>query len=148
MDSFIHRIGRTGRIGREGQAWSLVSKNDTGQLSRIIATYGLEIEQIGVPNLPTDVDKDIIAYKDDFMESADVFGFVPIRLTLDEQIDLSSRVIANWFAEKMRCDELAIGDIQFEKDAIVVNIHSSKVSLALKALEKYELNGTKVSAEV
>ncbi|MGB0200381.1 MAG: DEAD/DEAH box helicase [Candidatus Poseidoniaceae archaeon] len=148
MDSFIHRIGRTGRIGREGQAWSLVSKNDTGQLSRIIATYGLDIEQIGVPNLPTGVDKDIIAYKDDFMESADVFGFVPIRLTLDEQIDLSSRVIANWLAEKMRCDELAIGDIQFEPDAIVVNIHSSKVSLALKALEKYELNGTKVSAEV
>ena len=148
MDSFIHRIGRTGRIGREGQAWSLVSKNDTGQLSRIIATYGLDIEQIGVPNLPTGVDKDIIAYKDDFMESADVFGFVPIRLTLDEQIDLSSRVIANWFAEKMRCDELAIGDIQFEPDAIVVNIHSSKVSLALKALQKYELNGSKVSAEV
>ena len=148
MDSFIHRIGRTGRIGREGQVWSLVSKNDTGQLSRIIATYGLDIEQIGVPNLPTGVDKDIIAYKDDFMESADVFGFVPIRLTLDEHIDLSSRVIANWFAEKMRCDELAIGDIQFEPDAIVVNIHSSKVSLALKALQKYELNGTKVSAEV
>ena len=82
------------------------------------------------------------------MESADVFGFVPIRLTPDEHIDLSSRVIANWFAEKMRCDELAIGDIQFEPDAIVVNIHSSKVSLALKALQKYELNGTKVSAEV
>ena len=36
MDSFIHRIGRTGRIGREGQAWSLVSKNDSGQLAKII----------------------------------------------------------------------------------------------------------------
>ena len=148
MDSFIHRIGRTGRIGREGQAWSLVSKNDAGQLSRIIATYGLDIEQIGVPNLPTGIDKDPIAYKDDFMESADVFGFVPIRLTPKEQTDLSSRTIANWFAEKMRCDELAIGDIIIEIDAIVVNIHSSKVSLALKALEKYELNGTKVSAEI
>ena len=43
MDSFIHRIGRTGRIGREGQAWSLVSKNDSGQLAKIIATYGLDI---------------------------------------------------------------------------------------------------------
>ena len=48
----------------------------------------------------------------------------------------------------MRCDELAIGEIIIETDAIVVNIHSSKVSLALKALEKYELNGTKVSAEI
>ena len=148
MDSFIHRIGRTGRIGREGQAWSLVSKNDSGQLAKIIATYGLEIASASVPDLPSDVEKDSIAYKDDFMESADVFGFVPIKLTSEDKLDYSSRVIANWFAEKMRCDQLAIGEIRFDQDTVIVNIHSSKVSLALKAIDKYDLNGTKLYAEV
>jgi len=148
MDSFIHRIGRTGRIGREGQAWSLVSKNDSGQLAKIIATYGLEIASASVPDLPSEVEKDSIAYKDDFMESADVFGFVPIKLTSEDKLDYSSRVIANWFAEKMRCDQLAIGEIRFDQDTVIVNIHSSKVSLALKAIDKYDLNGTKLYAEV
>ncbi len=148
MDSFIHRIGRTGRIGREGQAWSLVSKNDAGQLSRIIATYGLDILPTDVPNLPKGVQKDLISYKDDFMESADVFGFVPIKLTSDTGINLSGRIISQWLAEKMRCDELAIGQIEFEDDYALVNVHSSKVSLALKAIEKYELDGLKMSAQV
>ena len=134
MDSFIHRIGRTGRIVKEGQAWSLVSKNDAGQLSRIIATYELEISPTEVPNLPKGT-KDSISYKDDFMESADVFGFVPIKLTSDTGINLSGRIISQWLAEKMRCDELAIGQIEFENDYAVVNVHSSKVSLALKAIE-------------
>ncbi|MEC7179136.1 MAG: hypothetical protein VXW28_07565, partial [Candidatus Thermoplasmatota archaeon] len=143
-----HRVGRTGRIGREGQAWSLVSKSDSGQLARIIATYGLDIASVEVPDLPKGIDNDSIAYKDDFMESADVFGFVPIRLTSNEDIEFSSRVIANWLVEKMRCDELAIGEIQFDRDIVTVNVHSSKVSLALKAIEKYDLNGVNLSAHV
>ena len=148
MDSFIHRIGRTGRIGREGQAWSLVSKSDSGQLAKIIATYGLDIASVAVPDLPSGVNKDAIAYKDDFMESADVFGFVPIKLTSNNDLTFSSRVIANWLAEKMRCDELSIGEIQFTQDTVVVNVHSSKVSLALKAIEKYDIDGIKLSAHV
>ena len=28
VDSYIHRIGRTGRIGRDGEAWTLVSRDD------------------------------------------------------------------------------------------------------------------------
>jgi hypothetical protein len=51
-------------------------------------------------------------------------------------------------AEKMRCDELAIGEIQFDQDTVTVNVHSSKVSLALKAIEKYDLNGVNLSAHV
>ena len=148
IDSFIHRIGRTGRIGREGQAWSLVSRNDSGQLAKIMATYGLDITSTDVPDLPPEVENDSIAYKDDFMESADVFGFVPIKLTSSDKMEYSSRVIANWFAEKMRCDQLAIGEIRYDQDVVIVNIHSSKVSLALKAVERYDLNGIKLSAEV
>ena len=36
LDSFVHRVGRTGRIGRKGEAWSLVSRDDAPQLSKIM----------------------------------------------------------------------------------------------------------------
>ncbi len=148
MDSFIHRVGRTGRIGREGQAWSLVSKSDSGQLARIVATYGLNILQVEVPELPTGEGKDLISYKDDFMESADVFGFVPLTLTYPSGLKISSRSISKWLAKKMSCDEMAIGQVTLLDDSATVNIHSSKVSLALKAFEKYEFGGQKITAAV
>ncbi len=148
MDSFIHRVGRTGRIGRDGQAWSLVSKNDSSQLSKIIATYGLNIEESVVPKLAKNIDRDLIQYKDDYMESADVFGFVPITITSDGDVNFSSRKISQWLTEKMNCNELAIGQIKFNDSNTTINIHSSKVTLALKAFEKYEFNGTKFSTSV
>ncbi|MCH1481695.1 MAG: DEAD/DEAH box helicase, partial [Candidatus Poseidoniaceae archaeon] len=148
MDSFIHRVGRTGRIGREGQAWSLVSKNDSGQLSRIIATYGLDIKAVEVPKLADGASKDTIQYKDDYLETADVFGFVPIKITSSKGITSSSRKISMWLAEKMRCDELAIGQIKMVENYALVNVHSSKVSLAMKAFEKYEFSGEKLTAVI
>ena len=148
MDSFIHRVGRTGRIGRKGQAWSLVSKSDSGQLAKIVATYGLTISQVDVPELPEGVDNDRINYKDDFMETADVFGFVPVKLTSSQVLKTSGRAISQWLASKMSCDELAIGQIEFLGEIIVVNVHSSKVSLALKAFERYEFDGQKILAAI
>ena len=148
MDSFIHRVGRTGRIGRKGQAWSLVSKSDSGQLARIVATYGLTISQVDVPELPKGTDREIITYKDDFMESADVFGFVPVKLTSDQELNTSGKAISQWLASKMNCDELAIGQIEMLGEMIVVNVHSSKVSLALKAFERYEFDGQKILAAI
>ena len=148
MDSFIHRVGRTGRIGRKGQAWSLVSKSDSGQLAKIVATYGLTISQVDVPKLPEGVDNDRINYKDDFMETADVFGFVPVKLTSSQVLKTSGRAISQWLASKMSCDELAIGQIEFLGEIIVVNVHSSKVSLALKAFERYEFDGQKILAAI
>ncbi|MBT5453502.1 MAG: DEAD/DEAH box helicase, partial [Euryarchaeota archaeon] len=72
MDSFVHRIGRTGRIGRSGEAWSLVSRDDAPQLSRIMATYGLDILPSEAPELPEGIDRDPVRRQDDFGESADV----------------------------------------------------------------------------
>ena len=46
IDSFIHRIGRTGRIGRHGEG-SLVSKDDAPQMGKIIATYNLDVQDTG-----------------------------------------------------------------------------------------------------
>ena len=148
LDSFIHRVGRTGRIGRKGEAWSLVSRDDAPQLSKIIATYGLDIVSTEVPELPSDVDRDPVNRQDDFGETADVFGFVTLQLNIAQSDAGSSRTVAQWFQNSLRCDEMAIGDVHFDAGSTFISIHTSKVGLALKALEKHEMAGKAVSGIV
>ncbi|MDP6200379.1 MAG: DEAD/DEAH box helicase [Candidatus Poseidonia sp.] len=148
MDSFIHRIGRTGRIGRSGEAWSLVSRDDEPQLSKIMATYGLEIQPSEAPELPEGVDRDPVRRQDDFTETADVFGYVTVRLSLHPDQAGSSRNVADWFVDLLRCDELAVGDVHFEDDSTYVSLHSSKVSTAMKAVAKREYNGQTLTVAI
>ncbi len=148
IDSFIHRIGRTGRIGRHGEAWSLVSKDDAPQMGKIIATYNLDVQETDAPDLPEGVDRDPVRKQDDFGENADVYGFVSIRLGAGTDQLGSPLQIASWFEQHLRCDALAIGDIRFEGDSTVVAIHSSKLGLAMKAIQTHQFGSLKVDAEV
>ena len=148
IDSFIHRIGRTGRIGRHGEAWSLVSKDDAPQMSKIIATYNLDIHETDAPELPEGIERDPVKKQDDFGENADVYGFVSIRLGASAAQLGSPLQIASWFEEHLRCDSLAIGDVKFEGESTVVSIHSSKLGLAMKAINMHPFGSQKVDAEV
>lgn len=148
IDSFIHRIGRTGRIGRHGEAWSLVSKDDSAQMGKIIATYNLDVQETDAPDLPDGVDRDPVKKQDDFGENADVYGFVSIRLGAGTEQLGSPLQIASWFEQHLRCDALAIGDVRFEGDSTVVAVHSSKLGLAMKALQMHPFGSLKVDAEV
>ena len=148
IDSFIHRIGRTGRIGRHGEAWSLVSKDDAPQMGKIIATYNLDVQETDAPDLPEGVDRDPVRKQDDFGENADVYGFVSIRLGAGTDQLGSPLQIASWFEQHLRCDALAIGDVRFEGESTVVAIHSSKLGLAMKAIQTHQFGSLKVDAEV
>ncbi len=147
-DSFIHRIGRTGRIGRKGEAWSLVSRDDSAQLNKIIATYGLNIIESEAPELPEGMDRDPVKKQDDYGETANVFGFVTLSLDIPQSVAGSSRTISNWFIKALNCKELEIGDVSFEQQKTLISIHTSKVGLAIKALEKREMAGQIVSASI
>jgi len=148
MDSFIHRIGRTGRIGRSGEAWSLVSRDDEPQLSRIMATYGLNIQPTEAPELPDGVAKDPVRRQEDFGETADVFGYVNLRLSLSPEQAGSPLKVSRWFLENLKCNELTIGEIRFEEESTVVSLHSSKISTAMKAVEKQTYDGHSMTATI
>jgi ATP-dependent RNA helicase DeaD len=148
LDSFIHRIGRTGRIGRSGEAWSLVSRDDAPQLSKIMATYGLDIQPTEAPELPDGVDRDPVRRQDDFTESADVFGFVTVQLNLSEDNAGSALQVSSWLIEQLKCDELAVGEIKFDGDATLVSLHKSKIGLAMKAVEKRDYNGHQLTCAI
>ena len=148
IDSFIHRIGRTGRIGRHGEAWSLVSKDDAPQMGKIVANYNLSIEESDAPDLPEGVDRDPVRKQDDYGENADVYGFVNIRLDADASTLGSPLQIASWFEQHLRCDALAVGDVRFEGNSTLVAIHSSKLGLAMKAIKMHPFGSDMVTAEV
>lgn len=141
MDSFIHRIGRTGRIGRHGAAWSLVSRDDAPQLSRIMATYGLDIASSEAPDLPNGVSRDPVRRQDDFSESADVFGYVTVRLNIGADDAGSSLQLSKWMQGQMRCNDMDIGEIRFENNATLMSVHKSKIGTAMKALSQHDYDG-------
>ena len=51
IESYIHRIGRSGRFGRKGIALNFVSGNDSETMRRIEQFYCTEIKE-----LPSNVD--------------------------------------------------------------------------------------------
>jgi ATP-dependent RNA helicase DeaD len=148
MDSFVHRIGRTGRIGRSGEAWSLVSRDDAPQLSRIMATYGLDIVPSDAPPLPDGVDRDPVRKQDDFGETADVFGYVTVKLDLTPEAAGSAHKVSSWFVKQLNCDELAVGEVRFSEANTYVSLHTSKIGLAMKAMEKRPYGQNTITASI
>lgn len=131
VDNYVHRIGRTGRIGRKGEAWALVGRDDIPQMNKISATHSLEIIESEAPELPDGVDRDPVKKQEDNAEAADVFGMVPIKL---DTTSLSKYSIVDQIVKSLKCNELAIGDIVISSDHTIVEVHNKHASLAVRSL--------------
>ena len=131
VDNYVHRIGRTGRIGRKGEAWVLVGRDDIPQINKISATHSLNITETEAPELPEGIDRDPVKKQEDNAEAADVFGMVPIRLNTTS---LSKYAISTEIISSLKCTELAIGDIMINEDHTIVEVHNKHASLAIRSL--------------
>lgn len=138
VDSYVHRIGRTGRIGRKGVAWMLVGRDDIPQVNKIIATHSLEITACEAPELPDGM-RDPIRKQEDNSEVADVFGMVPIRV---ETTEFSKRALVEQLIASLKCDELSIGDISLNDDHTIVEVHNKSATLAVRALNSNDLTAS------
>jgi ATP-dependent RNA helicase DeaD len=89
-ESYVHRIGRTGRGGQEGTAVSIVSPAEFKSLHKIQKDVGTKIESKVIPNKSAVEDKAIQAFMDNISEQNINENVIDMIETLKEQFDLST----------------------------------------------------------
>jgi ATP-dependent RNA helicase DeaD len=83
-DSYVHRIGRTGRMGREGDAITLVAPREIRQLRFIERMIGRRIKPMRVPSLADVEARRRQAFKESIVETLNGDGLDPYLMVVDE----------------------------------------------------------------
>jgi len=136
---YVHRIGRTGRMGRSGQAWSFVTSGEQGMLHKIANTWNMTIPLVDAPELPPGT-KEMIRHKEDWDELSDSFGMVTVRLSVGSN-DASKLTLADWILREARVPEIAIGEISLGDKESTVEVHVKKASYVIDVLKSREFMG-------
>lgn len=146
-EAYVHRIGRTGRMGRSGVAWSLVTANDVLQLDRISSTWNLKIPSSQPPDLPKGVNRDPVRKREDWDEVSDSFGMVRIRVSVGRK-EASKREFSDWLKAEAKLPDIAIGDILQEDHSAIIEIHVEKAGATLEILKRREWEGSSLEPEL
>ena len=89
-ESYVHRIGRTGRGGQEGSAVSIVTPAEFRSLHKIQKDVGANIESKIIPNKASVKDKAVLALKETISSQEVDESVYEIIEQLKEQYDLST----------------------------------------------------------
>jgi ATP-dependent RNA helicase DeaD len=146
-ESYVHRIGRTGRMGRKGEAWSFVTNEDRRLIEKIASTWNLNIPYVDAPSLPEGMDRDPIGKRDDWEEVSDPFGMVTVRLALGKS-DSTKRAIADWITREARVSDIVIGEISQSEDETKVEIHVDKVAYVIDVIKARDFNGRSLEPSI
>jgi ATP-dependent RNA helicase DeaD len=146
-ESYVHRIGRTGRMGRKGESWSFVTREDTPLLNKIASTWNMKIPFVEVPKLSKNTDKDPIKMREDWNEVTDAFGMIKVRLEIGKKI-VTKNSLFEWVLKQTKVPELAIGEITINEDNSVMEIHVEKISYVIGVLKSKKFEECAVKPKV
>lgn len=127
-ESYVHRIGRTGRANKEGTAYSLVTPREYMQLKQIEKYTKSRIKRNEVPTIDdiyeskyssiTDKIKDTLA-KDDFKQ------FTALATELDEEyslVDVAAALMKMFFEKEFNFEYKAVSDVSDKKCRLFFSI--------------------------
>lgn len=89
-ESYVHRIGRTGRAGKDGMAISIVTPHEFRTLQRIQKDIGSKLESQVIPNIDTVKNKKIDELKQNIIEQEVKDYAIKIVEDLKEEFDIST----------------------------------------------------------
>ena len=137
---YVHRIGRTGRMGRKGEAWSFSTSSEVSMIDKICSTWGLEIPFTEPPALPEGRDRDFIARRDDWDEVSDYFGMVRVSMKVKKS-ETTKRELVDWIVTESRIPEIAIGEVTSNDESTIVEVHVEKVAYVIDVIKGRKFQG-------
>lgn len=85
VDSYTHRVGRTGRAGLSGKAWTLLSPDEVGSYERLLQQVKRKAEEITLPTQAIYLQTVILQEMEQLNTTADAAS--PVEATKAQQVD-------------------------------------------------------------
>lgn len=118
-EAYVHRIGRTGRAGREGDAILFVVRRETRMLRAIEKATGKDIEQMKLPSVADINTQRQLRFKQqiiDTLESEELDVYQTLISNLQKETALSPELIAAALAKLAQGDEPLLLDETIEPE--------------------------------
>ncbi len=147
IDTYVHRIGRTGRAGKRGTAVSFVTSEEEFLVREFELRTGLKIEKRDVPEAEEGT-KDTIRKVVDYDQLSDPFGMVKFTINLGKADGVGKVKLADHINKAGRIMDAAIGKIQLGEEESVVEVHRDFGNRMLMDVPKMRFKGKKVVVKV
>ena len=110
MESYIHRIGRTGRANKEGSAYSLVTSREYSNLKQIERIAGVKIRRKEIPTVDDIFHakyRSLLKDTKETLEKEEYKRFVPLAVEFDEDyslVDVAAALMHILYQKKISYD--------------------------------------------
>jgi len=147
VETYIHRIGRTGRAGKEGVAISFVTSEEEHLVREFELRTEMNIEKRDVPEAEEGT-RDTIRKVVDYDQLSDVYGMVKFQVNLGKNDGLGKVGLAEHIIKAARIRDFAIGKIEIGADSSIVEVHRDFGNRMMMDLPKVKYRGKRVTVKV
>lgn len=159
-EQYVHRVGRTGRIGAKGRAITFVSKENFQALGEIERFLSREIEFEEVPDRiqgagPGDKGKGSSDGRQnplkkvwDFDDMSDEYGMIKLKLNAGKNQEITQFELIQWLSGGDHMWDMNIGTVDIRDDETVIEVKKHVVGKTMDFLRNRRFRGKRFYYEV